>query len=136
LNFTGWIFLLQRSEKAIAFSDIGFYESRLTRVVSQCRADLTNSGVDAALRIQKRLVAPESGDNLFTNDKFPSVFQQQKKKLDRNALEFDRAASTPQLIALSIRLKVCKAENVIQMDNPFLTVLDRNLVAVPQKRDR
>jgi len=64
------------------------------------------------------------------------VFQQQKKKLDRNALEFDRAASTPQLIALSIRLKVCKAENVIQMDNPFLTVLDRNLVAVPQKRDR
>lgn len=48
----------------------------MTRVVSQCLADLADSGVDAALRIQERVVTPEPGDDLFAIDQFPSVFQQ------------------------------------------------------------
>ncbi len=86
----------------------------MVRVVFQRFPDLTNRRIDAALGIHKYVVTPNLGNHLFPSDKSPTLLEQKKQKVQGNAFEFDRAASVAQLIALSIRLKTCEAENVVQ----------------------
>jgi len=102
----------ERRNKPIALADNCFYELRVVRVVAQSLADLANSGIDAALCVQKYIVTPKPGNHLLAGNKFAGMFKKKKQKLQRDMFEFERAATVPQLIALSIRLKAGKRKTI------------------------
>ena len=97
-------------DKAISLTNHRPDKARISRIVAQDGTQLVYRSINTVFCLNKDIVAPQLFDNRFSADKFAGVFQQQDQQLHRNALQLDVVAGTQQLTALSIELKLIKAE--------------------------
>jgi hypothetical protein len=75
-------------------------------------ADLPNRGVDAVIRVEKDVLAPDSLDHIFAGDKLSGSLGQQEKQVKRNALNPHGASLAAALVGTPIQLEIRKSVNI------------------------
>ena len=94
-----------RSDKTVPSLGESLNEARIGRGIIEGGADFANGGRDAVLKIDERLVRPETLLELVSRDDFAGPLQQGAEDLKGLLLEADLDAALAQLAAEDVELK-------------------------------
>jgi hypothetical protein len=68
--------------------------------------DLADGRVDAVVCVNEDLFAPNAIQDFFAGEELAMALDQQKKQVQRNALEMNDAAAAAELIGFTIQLEI------------------------------
>src|SRR5438445_10364684 len=83
--------------------------------ISQRLPDFVDCGVDTGLDINEYVLAPQSVDDVATQDELMSILDQMDEEVHRPALQFHGAPVTSQLVDGHVELEVTKSEGLARI---------------------
>src|SRR6185436_6492269 len=96
----------------------GFDEVGTSGRTVQGPPDLSDRGIDARLHVDEHIIAPQPRDDVLSCHQLPASLNEQDQQIHRLALEPNRLAAAPQLVAPRVELEVCESKHLADLRRP------------------